>query len=118
MKLGNKIPSYTFLILLFYTFIDFPEDKDNSSISFINLNTFSYDRSMFFIIYSDTFGLMSICLSEKYFDIITSNSSSVGNSIPKLVKLSILDFRSPKVYFELLIGCKELTTTYFSFCFD
>ena len=66
----------TFFIKLI--FIDFPEDKDNSSTSFRNLNIFSYDLSTFLIIYSDIFGSKFICFSEKDFEIITFNKSSVG----------------------------------------
>ena len=46
----------TFFIKLIL--IDFPEDKDNSSTSFRNLNIFLYDLSIFFIINSINLGLI------------------------------------------------------------
>ena len=44
--------------------------------------------------YSENLGLISIYLSEKYFDIITHNNSSVGRLIPKLTKLLALEDKS------------------------
>ena len=69
------------------------------------------------MIYSEIFGEILICLSEKYFVIITLNKSSVGKSIPKLTKLSILDFKSFKLYLKLFIGRLEFITTKISNCF-
>ena len=74
--------------------MDFPEDKDVSSITLTNSKIFLYDRSIFLIIYSDIFGLRSICLSEKDLEIITFSKSSVGSSIPISRKLLTLDFKS------------------------
>ena len=71
----------TFFIRLIL--IDFPVDKDNSSISLRILNIFSYDLSTLLMMKSDNLGLILICLSDKVFEIITFKRSSVGNSIPK-----------------------------------
>ena len=62
------------------------------------------------IIYSDILGDISICLSEKYLVTITLNKSSVGNSIPKLTKLSALDLKSFNSYLKSFIGILEFTT--------
>ena len=61
--------SSTFFIR--WILIDFPVDKDNSSKSFRNLNIFSYDLSILFIIKFEIFGFRIICLSENVFEIIT-----------------------------------------------
>ena len=52
---------------------------------------------------SDILGLTLICLSEKVFEIITFNKSSVGNSIPINKKLFILDLRSFNLNLKFLI---------------
>ena len=98
--------------------MDFPEDKDKSSISLINWKIFSYERSIFLIIYSEVLGLISICLSENDLVIITLNSSSVGSSIPKVIKLSILDCKSLNLNSKSFKGKLELMTTNISNCFD
>ena len=51
-----------------------------------------------------TLGLIDICLSEKDFDIITCNKSSVGKSIPINIKLFILDFKSLSLKLAFFIG--------------
>ena len=68
--------------------------KDKPSIEFENEVIFSYERSMFFNIYSIFFSLISICLSEKFFVKITLIISSVGRLIPISTKLLSLDFKS------------------------
>ena len=45
-----------------------------------------------------------IAQNKKDLDIITCNKSSVGNSMPKLTKLSVLDFKSLNSSFIFLIG--------------
>ena len=69
----------------------------------MNLNIFSYERSTFFMINSDILGLIFICFSEKDFEIITFNKSSVGNSIPINTKLFVLDFKSSNLKEDLLL---------------
>ena len=63
-------------------------------------------------------GLTSICFSEKNFEIITFNKSSVGNSIPIKVKLLILDCKSLSEKFLFLIEFKLLITMKFSNCLE
>ena len=51
---------------------------------------------------------MLTCLSEKDFEIITRNKSSVGKSIPICTKLLTRDLRSFKFNLSLLIDETEL----------
>ena len=62
--------------------------------------------------YSNTFTLTLICLSEKDLVNMTLNKSSVGKVIPKLVKLSSLDFRSISLILAFFIGFIEFTKIY------
>ena len=80
----------------------------------INLNTSSYDLSIFFKIYSSNFISIFICLSEKVLVKITLIKSSVGKSIPISIKLSNLDFKSFNLTFIFFMGFFELTTIYWS----
>ena len=56
---------------------------------------------------SDILGFTLICLSDKVFDIITFNKSSVGKSIPICKKLFILDCRSSVLNLKFLIEVLE-----------
>ena len=85
----------TFFIRLIL--IDFPVDKDKSSISLRNLNIFVYDLSTLLIIKSVNFELIIICLSDKVFVIITFKRSSVGSSMPIKTKLSRRDFKYVRI---------------------
>ena len=64
------------------------------------------------------FGLILICLSERFFEIITFSKSSVGNSIPIYKKLFILDFKSFNLKFTLPIDEIEFITTKLLSCLD
>ena len=68
--------------------------------------------------YSEVLGFISICLSENDLVIITLNSSSVGSSMPKDIKLSILDCKSLNSNLKSFKGKLELITTNISNCFD
>ena len=82
----------TFFIRLI--FIDFPDDNENSSISFNNLIILSYDLSTFLIINELFLDLILLVYLKMIFEIITFNKSSVGSSMPIYKKLSILDCKS------------------------
>ena len=57
---------------------------------------------------SDILGLTLICLSDKVFEIITFNNSSVGKSIPKNKKSYIANTIAKKIVNKLLINDKNI----------
>ena len=67
---------------------------------------------------SDILGLTLICLSDKVFEIITFNKSSVGSSIPINRKLFILDLKSSRLNLKFWIDTIEFIKMKFSNCLD